>query len=362
MQETKCLQTRRMWRRLLGVFTLPIALLAVIPILAIGLVFWLVGSLTRLSIPLFKPTIVLWPELFEFDPVLGWKAKSSFSGYCLEERDDIFQVTTDSDGWPGTRTLSDSKVVVFGDSHAFGYGVDSNRGFFELARVPIKAIGAPGYSMVQEVLLMEQLTPSLKGKLVVWFVYYGNDLYDNLAPEMGGYRTPFVTQMPDRAWTIVTRHINPSKWIASFGRQGRQRHRIPQKLYRRSFLGDRAYSACEFLIRKGRDVCEDAGADLVVITIPTPAMLDASPLIHGDPVDATYPDRMIRQICEKLDVHVVCLKDHLTRCDYKAHDEHWSERGHRKVARVIEDIYQNKVGLKNERRFEPLSIGRDATA
>ena len=53
------------------------------------------------------------------------------------------------------------------------------------------------------------------------------------------------------------------------------------------------------------------------------------------------PDRMIRGICEKLDVEVSYLKDLLSRDDYKPYDEHWSDRGHRTVARVIDKIYRD---------------------
>jgi len=117
---------------------------------------------------------------------------------------------------------------------------------------------------------------------------------------MGGYRTPFVAQTAEEDWTVVTRHINPSKWSAGVGRQGRQRWQVPEKLFRKSFLGDRAFSACKFRIQKGRDIC-----------------LEPSPSVHGNRVDEEYPDRMIRGICEKLDVEVSCLKNLLSRDDYK---------------------------------------------
>ena len=346
---------------LLGMVASVVALIAVLPILLAALPFWLVAKLTRVLLPLFKSSVVGWPDLFEFHPHLGWKAKSNFSAHCLEERDDVFQVSTDADGWPGNRTLDESKIVVFGDSHAFGYGVDTKRAFFSIADVAIKAIGAPGYNMVQEILLMEELAPSLKGKLVVMFVCYGNDLYDNLAPEMGGYRTPFVTKANGSEWRIVTHHIDESKWSASSGRQGRQRTRVPEKLFRKSFLGDRAFSASEFLIGKGKEICQRAGAEFVVMTIPTPAMLEPLPSVYGKNINAEYPDQTIRDTCRKLNVPVLCLKDHLSRGDYKSYDEHWSECGHRKVAGIIASIYGAKFEPRNQ-RLHVTSINQNTTA
>ena len=334
-------------RIMLGLSASAIALLAALPVLILALPLGLVSVLTRVFLKLLQPLVVRWPELFEFHPRLGWKAKPNFHAYCLEERDDVFEVVTGADGWAGSRTIAESQVVVFGDSHAFGYGVDNSRAFFHVAEVAIKAVGAPGYNMVQEVLLMEELGPSLRGKVVVWFVYYGNDLYDNLAPEMNGYRAPFATETADGRWRIETSHVTASKWSASLGRQGRQMARIPEKFFKKSFLGDRAFSACEFLIGKGKDICRHAGAELVVMTIPIALMLESSPSIHGKRIDVEYPDQRIREICNELHVDLICLKDLLRRTDYKPYDEHWSERGHRAVARAIDHMYKEKTGLKN---------------
>ena len=215
--------------------------------------------------------------------------------------------------------------------------------------------------MVQELLVLEELAPSLAGKVVVWFWYFGNDLYDNLSPEMGGYRTPFVAQNHDGTWRIETKHIHPTKWSCSTGRQGRRRLHVPEKMFRKSFLGDRAYSACEFLLERGRNLCARVGSDLVVMTIPTAAMLEAAPSVHGKAIDATYPDKQIRVMCEKLSVPLICLKDVLARQDYKRWDEHWNERGHQKVARTLSafDCNQAGIGIRIEERRPCVSPNTD---
>jgi hypothetical protein len=124
---------------------------------------------------------------------------------------------TDAQGWQGN-SPSQSEVVVFGDSFASGYGVNFAASFVELnPSVRIKAIGAPGYSMVQELLLMRQFVSQLKDKLVVWFICLDNDLYDNLRPsKANASRVPFVRSLKGGDdWEIVTRHINPAKWYCS---------------------------------------------------------------------------------------------------------------------------------------------------
>jgi hypothetical protein len=87
MQQTKDRQAILLCRVLLGLVASAIALLATIPILAVALPFWLVAVLTRAMLPLFRPSVVRWPELYEFYPRLGWKAKSNINAYCLEERE-----------------------------------------------------------------------------------------------------------------------------------------------------------------------------------------------------------------------------------------------------------------------------------
>src|SRR5918996_587832 len=140
-------------RLVLAVVGLAAGMFAAIPIVVVGLPFWLVAMLTRALLPLCQPAVVQWYELIDFHPVLGWKPRANFSGHCMEEKDDVFSVRTGPDGWPGNLTISKSKAVVFGDSYVFGYGVDARKTFFGLNHhVPTKPIGAPGYNMVQELL------------------------------------------------------------------------------------------------------------------------------------------------------------------------------------------------------------------
>jgi hypothetical protein len=287
-------------------------------------------------VPMWLPVVVQWHSVIEYHPVLGWKAKRNFEGCCLEERDDVFRIQVGPDGWPGRLPLADSRTVVIGDSFAFGYGTDSDDTYFNVRpELLIKPLGAPGYNMAQEVLLLQEVAPALNGKTVIWFVYYGNDLYDNMSPEMTGYRCPFVAQDTKGNWDIVTRHISPEKWASSLGRQGKRRLHIDQNIFTRSYLSERAFSACEYLIGKGRAICRRAGAHLIVMTIPFPQMVESETVVQGRTIDPQYADDMLRGICQKWDIPMVALKDMLNRSDYKISDEHWNDRGHRKVADII---------------------------
>lgn len=337
-----------MIRLILGIVSAGGCLIFVMPVIAMGLPLVVaVGLVCALSKRL-EPKAIRWQEIYEFHSGLGWKAKPNLEGYVVEERDDVFQVVTDQDGWPGKTPLAQSHVVVFGDSHAWGYGVDHRNSFSQLNRdLQVKAVGAPGYNLVQELLLMESLALQLKDKLVIWFVYIGNDLFDNLSPEMSGYRCPFVHERAGcEDWEVVTRHLSPSRWRASNSATLRRFYAVLPALHSDTFLAKRAYEACEYIVGRGATVCRDAGAKLVVVSIPSPATLDEKEMdrlreARGFtlPVDRDLPDKKLSAICLRHGVDFVPLKQYLNTTHFKERDDHWTESGHHRVAAVIRDLY-----------------------
>lgn len=187
----------------------------VLPIALIALSKWGLVKIVHLLTLWLEPRYISWDQVFHFDPHIGWKPKPNLDTYSLARWDDVYHILTDQDGWPGNSPIDESDVIVFGDSFAFGYGIDSNKSYLHLnPRLRIKAIACPGYNMVQELLLMRQYSDKLKNKLVLWFIYLENDIYDNLMPwAMGCYRTPFLRQTKDmEGWEIVTNHLNPDPW------------------------------------------------------------------------------------------------------------------------------------------------------
>jgi hypothetical protein len=325
---------------------LPVMIL-LLPVFAVAGAFVVFTNCVRALARLLEPRFVPWAELMMFDARFGWKPRPNIDARYLAERDDVFRVVTDHEGWPGTSSIENSAVVVIGDSFAFGYGVDTGKSFADLNRgVPIKRLGAPGYSMVHGVLMMEQFAELLSGKLVVWFVCLENDLEDNLSPAMWRYRSPFVR--PAHAgdgWEIVNAHVSSKPWqCATFGVK-----RIFPHLCVPGPLADRAYGACDYLIGRASAVCEAIGARLVLVTIPDPIQLtDAGrarlAALSGRPesCDADFPDRRIAEICGRYGVPVVAGKDHLSRTDYKRIEAiHWNDRGHQRMAELLKRMYES---------------------
>ena len=338
-------------------------MLLTVPVVSTWLLLWLVAYLTRKGARLFEPPIINYDQLIEFAPTLGWKPKPNLNAHYLTMvNDGVFHTITDSQGWPSAGRLSDSNVVVFGDSYAFGYGVDARAAFWRCGNgVSIKSIGAPGYNMVQELLLMNQLAPQLSGKLVIWFIYFGNDLYDNLLPNNRFYRTPFVRKPPrSNVWEVTTQHVSPSTWP---NQSAPQYYEKLAELSCATFLSERAYSACEFLIGEAVKTLRKVNARLMIMTIPdvvqiTPdgrlKLAKSAPDI--DSFDADLPDKKISEIAAKFGLSVVALKNHLTVHDYKDRDPHWNERGHQRVAEIIDRIWYEILQGNESAQIEPYAI------
>jgi hypothetical protein len=348
-------------RVLLSALAALFGMLLAVPIVVLALPFWAVAFFTRTLAHYLEPSYVAWHQLIEFAPVIGWKPKAHLNAYYLTAVEDgVFHTVTDAQGWPGTASIAESDIVVFGDSYAFGYGVDVEASFFAEChrRARIKAIGAPAYNMVQEVLLMQQLSSHLPGKLVVWFIFVGNDLHDNLVPDMYHYRMPYVRELNGTGhWEFVTSHVSPAKWpyLAARFRDHTHLGRINANLHSQTFLAQRAYSACEFLIEEGRDICSRAGARLLVMTIPDPSTLRQHSVqrlfsLSAEPhsFDPALPDKRIGEICANLGVSFVSGRDHLHARHYKTHDPHWNERGHKQVASLLSSLYDDHMVAGNQ--------------
>ena len=336
----------RIIRLLLAFPSALVALILTLPVLILWLPFWIGAILIRSLARLLEPHFLPWNEMVVYDPKIGWKPKANLDAYGVAE--EVFHLTTDPQGWRGSTSLAESQMVVFGDSFAFGYGVDDQVLFSAIKPdLRIKPIGSPGYNMVQPLLLMRQLSSQFHGKLIVWFIYLGNDLYENITPDMQGYRLPFVRRRNGKdSWEIVTSHVSPDRWPYSSKRR-RYLHLLAE-LCSSNFLSERVYSACEFLIKEGHHVCSRSGAQLVVMTIPDSAQLSRSgqglPLSKGDNgFDPDFPDQRIAEICRKLGVSFVAGKKYLMQKHYKERDVHWNERGHQRVAEVLYQLYQNFI-------------------
>lgn len=330
-------------RFFIALLSATVALVLAAPLLLLASPFLGVAAATRALARRREPRSVGWDELIEYDPELGWKPKPDLDRHYLTVAGDaICRARTDSEGWPASAGWSACDTVVIGDSFAFGYGVDADDAFFSVGSGGVKALGAPGYNMAQELLLMKQIAPRLAGKTVVWWICLGNDLLDNLLPGPIGYRTPFMRQDGTGAWTLTTDHVSPERWTLT---KHPEYGEALARLCTSGFLADRAYAAAEALLREGHATCEAAGAKLVVLTIPAPAQMTEAGLItlrshleEGQSLDPDYPDERISAICAELGVPFLATRKELGSDHYKRVDPHWNRKGHARIAKILERI------------------------
>jgi hypothetical protein len=316
-----------------------IGMILMVPVLVLAIPFWLVSGLSRRVAARLAPRAVQWADLIDYEPDVGWRPRPDLDAVALDLNGDGFHVTTDSDGWRGTASIENADVIAFGDSFAFGSAVDDDQFFADAVDRPrIKAIGAPGYNLVQSYHWLTVLAPRLRGKLVVWLVYPGNDLDDNLLPNMDRYRMPFMREQ-DGAWEIVTSHVNQTPWPIPGKRRNIESY---VDICCDTFRTSRTMGAFDDLLGRVASACEGAGADLLVVTIPDysqvnrPGLLKALAMLD-DPqrFDDGLPDRRIGEVCATRGIRFLPLAECLGPADYLTADVHWTADGNRKVAQAI---------------------------
>jgi hypothetical protein len=327
-----------------------IGIVLVVAIFVLLIPFWVFNILVNTIHTVLSKRGTPWEKILQFRPKIGWQPSPNLKTRYFDRIGDCCSIITDDEGWPGQHSIDDSDIIVFGDSFAFGYGVNMNRAYYSRTNgLLIKPVGAPGYSMVQELMLMRRYAHRLRGKLVVWFVCVENDLAENLKaynPRL--YTTPFLrSKNGSDGWEIVSKHVEYNKWM--YGDGDISNVTLFAHICTPSEYSKRVFSAVHHLIRSAREECEKVGAHLVVFSIPYKIQLSKAGLqklnnlLKGrGTVDPAYPDYKLSEICTELNVPFVSGATHLSLKDYKLRDGHWNIRGNEKVARIIYDYYRNR--------------------
>ncbi len=123
-----------------------------------------------------------------YDEQLGWRLAENWNG-THRHFDYTANYSTNTDGFrlSGQTQKQQTPVAVIGDSFTFGLGVNDNETFVERLNANdtgrfFQNYAVPGYSNDQQWLLLQQLDKHTSINDVLWFVYLGNDLLDNVLP------------------------------------------------------------------------------------------------------------------------------------------------------------------------------------
>lgn len=346
-----------MLRAIITMLLMSLALILLIPMLFIIFPVWLFVFLCVALHKRWISSATSWEHIVKYDPHIGWKPRPNLNKvYYLDHVGDRGSIITDQEGWPCKYNIEDSDIVVFGDSFAFGYGSEIENTYFGMNKeIRIKPISAAGYNMVQELLLMKQYRNRLKDKLVIWFICLENDLSENLRFENSRYYTsPFVRiNNTNHSWEMVTSHLQPDKWL--YGEIKSNNTLRFATICTPSAYSDRVFSACEYLIQQGKEICDSVGAEMLIFTIPDKKQLSKDGIMQftnrlppDSEFDPDFPDAKIKEICNRLNISFLSGKSHLNIEDYKINDSHWNKKGNKKVSGLLVDFYKTRKVIHKE--------------
>ncbi|MFQ5693432.1 MAG: SGNH/GDSL hydrolase family protein, partial [Nitrospinota bacterium] len=131
--------------------------------------------------PLYK-----WQQgLFESDPAVFYRLAKNFKAVHTQP-EYSYAIRTNSYGFRGPEPRPDAsvRVLILGDSFAFGQGVDKGKTLSSLIRAHFRGKGldvdvlntaVPGYSLMNEKRILERTLPTYRPHIVFAFFYW-NDL------------------------------------------------------------------------------------------------------------------------------------------------------------------------------------------
>src|SRR5262245_42496394 len=285
----------------------------------------------------------------EHDSALGWVFAAGSRGDFTSGR---YVTPVEANAW-GLRNrevnAADSactRILVLGDSHAFGWGVPEEESFPRqleaLARqrngdrVEVIDAGIPGYGVYQQCVMLERLTRSVRIDIVVSTFSLANDPVDDL--RVSRYA-------PDRMLEYSADPGDPHSWGARLA----QRSRLMELLHRRSLpLQFHLANASRGAIRQAQASlerlavdCDARGIQLLLVTVPRRVEIKTTGLQGWA---ARLMTRRARHMQEQfalqrrlplVDVGPPLLAAERDGSAYLADDPHWNGRGHRAVAEAI---------------------------
>lgn len=307
------------------------------------------------------PTSTVMSVFFEYDSTLGWRGKSEARGAFVTSNF-ATQVSHDRQGWRQTDLSSAGEqaaganthvVWCVGDSMIWGWGVSDGQTVVDhLNRAAAPGTiycnrGIPGYSAVQEYLLLKQLFElgSLPHEVVVFFV--PNDWSGNLADPPPVSPQPRA-ELRDGQWAIAGTPVpHTLGWPVRTG--------LSQHSRAFAFLNYHYQRARQWKRKHGAGRFEPATHE------PTETEVAAMRFVYGQMrtlcreynvrlsvASGFWSEPQLARLCDELEIPFISAEAQRPS-DYDpatiepeqaltfATDPHWSPRGHALIARAVHD-------------------------
>jgi len=308
-----------------------IAAAILLPLLAA----FVVGELiVRWRYPVIEPRAFYVPGIYRSaEPPVGWDLLPNYDGAYHRQTTQLTTRTNElamrDPPLTPERKQASRRVLVLGDSVAFGQGVHDDETFSRQLeqRLQDTAVfngGVPGYDTQQELARLERVGPSLEPNVVI-LEWYRNDMLVpptlSAAEVREGYLLPPGTTVEDfEHWK--SRYIDhtgtPLDWSAlvRLVRIQVKNYRAVAKLDERAAEpwtvdeSDEALQRCLEAIRGMKAWCDAHGAKLVVV------LFRAREEVEAEGPEPNYPG-ILQRLCESESIRYVDL--------YERWREHWAQ-------------------------------------
>jgi lysophospholipase L1-like esterase len=288
-------------------------------------------------------------------------------GLPLRSRYDV-DLKFDRNGFRNDSDVTKADLVAIGDSFVEGAETAQSKTVVaELARcLEITAVnlGQSGYGPQQELIVLKRYGLPLSPRVVVWFVFGGNDLTDVDAYESRRQRLDeFLAPQPvggrlfsRNALTALARLTTPVRRTAS---ALAERHEIrftradgtTELLYLDAHEGEwtpHQWEVTSATLLEARDLSASAGARFVAVFIPRKlrvykGYIQANPRSFAHTWSSNNLPDVMAEFCRKHGISFLDSTVPLRRAVaagesvYLPDDVHWNEVGHRVVAMAVAD-------------------------
>ena len=290
--------------------------------------------------------------------------------------------TTDARGFRNRRELDEDDVALVGDSFVEGAYVSDDEtvaaGLERLTGLRVANLGQSGYGTLQELKVIEKVALPLQPRMLVWFFFEGNDLYDDQTYENAlahlrahgtltttghrwtlawrGFRYASFTNTAFRllrriADPLVPNAVSSVGWFDAADARVQRLYFYPDAALRWGDFERERFEKTKAAFLRGRELCAAHGIRLLVVFIPTKFRVyaDFCRFPPGSPCLSWHPWRLpeeFAQFCRERGIASFDLTDAMRQAAasgkllYVPEDSHWSVEGHRFVAKLLADEWR----------------------
>lgn len=333
-----------------------------IVILATLISLLLAEGISRLFIPQWMPRESERANFWLHDHELGWKHRKNQQG-TMKHIDFSISVSINSRGDRDDEYLERNpekkRIVVTGDSFAWGFGVEKNERFSEVIEnkynhLEVINTAVSGYSTDQEFLKLVSDIEALKPDLVI-LLLHKNDFGGNTSPNEYGYEKPFFQKnnqgnyilvnspvVEASTWKKLERYLNGNTWFIgrAYSFVSHWTGFLTSPIYRAFFrttndnykinvggVQQTTYDTTTYILSAMNDLCKSKGAIFVIL----------STNLHEE------QQAVMNEFTKTTGIPYLDLKpffiESKTPLNFE-HDFHWNAAGHQLAAGLTESFLQ----------------------